>query len=130
MTRIALIAHDDEKPEMIDFAGTFASYLEDVEVVTTGTTGKRIEEEVGLDVERKASGPYGGDLQIGGEVADGRVDGIVFLRDPLTAQPHEPDISALLRICDVHDVPLATTRTSAEYVLAGLAREDGIDLDS
>ena len=128
MTRIALIAHDDEKPEMIDFASTYDDYLAEIEVVTTGTTGKRIQEETGIDVERKASGPLGGDLQIGAEVAEDRLDGIVFLRDPLTAQPHEPDITALLRICDVHDTPMATTRTAAEYLLAGLADDDGVDL--
>jgi len=128
MTRIALIAHDDEKPEMIDFANEHKSYLQDIEVVTTGTTGKRIEDEVGIDVDRKQSGPLGGDLQIGAEVADEKLDGIIFLRDPLTAQPHEPDISALLRICDVHDTPMATTRQSAEYLLTGLALEDGVEL--
>ena len=129
MTRIALIAHDDEKPEMLDFASTHKSYLADIDIVTTGTTGKRIQDEVGIEVERKASGPLGGDMQIGGEVADDKLDGIIFLRDPLTAQPHEPDISALLRICDVHDTPLATTRTAAEYLLTGLALEDGVDLN-
>jgi len=129
MTRIALIAHDDEKPEMLDFAGTHREYLETIDIVTTGTTGTRIQAETGLEVERKASGPMGGDLQIGAEVVDERLDGIVFLRDPLTAQPHEPDISALLRICDVHDTPLATTRSGAEYLLAGVAEEDGVDLD-
>lgn len=129
MTRIALIAHDDEKPEMLEFAETHRSYLEEIDIVTTGTTGKRIQEETGLEVERKSSGPMGGDFQIGAEAAEGRIDGIVFLRDPLTAQPHEPDISALLRICDVHDVPLATTRTAAEYLLAGVATEDGVDLE-
>ncbi|MUV89264.1 methylglyoxal synthase [Halapricum sp. CBA1109] len=128
MTRIALIAHDDEKPEMIDFASDHADYLDDIEIVTTGTTGKRIEAETGVDVERKQSGPLGGDLQIGAEVADESLDGIIFLRDPLTAQPHEPDISALLRICDVHDTPMATTRSSAEYLLTGLALDDGVDL--
>lgn len=121
MTRVALIAHDDEKPEMIDLAESYESLLAGFDLVGTGTTGKRIAEETGLTVERKASGPMGGDAQIATEVVEGRLDGIVFLRDPLTAQPHEPDISALLRICDVHDVPLATTRTTAEYVLDGLA---------
>ncbi|WP_227133296.1 methylglyoxal synthase [Halorubellus salinus] len=128
MTRIALIAHDDEKPEMLDFAATHEPYLSTIDIVTTGTTGERIRDEVGLSVDRKASGPMGGDLQIGGMVAEDALDAIVFLRDPLTAQPHEPDISALLRICDVHDVPLATTRTAAEYVLAGVAAEDGVEL--
>ncbi|WP_181685985.1 methylglyoxal synthase [Halorhabdus salina] len=121
MTRIALIAHDDEKPEMIDFVRSHEDDLSQLELVCTGTTGKRIMEETDLDVERKQSGPLGGDTQIGAEVADEAVDGIVFLRDPLTAQPHEPDISALLRICDVHDTPMATTRTSAEFLIEGLA---------
>ena len=123
MTRLALIAHDDEKPEMIELVESYESVLSGFELVGTGTTGKRVAEETGLTVERKESGPLGGDAQIAAEVAGERLDGIVFLRDPLMAQPHEPDISALLRICDVHDVPLATTRTSAEYVLDGLAAD-------
>ena len=123
MTRLALIAHDDEKPEMIELAESYESVLSGFELVGTGTTGKRVAEETGLTVERKESGPLGGDAQLAAEVAAERLDGIIFLRDPLTAQPHEPDISALLRICDVHDVPLATTRTSAEYVLDGLAAD-------
>ena len=123
MTRLALIAHDDEKPEMIDLAESYESVLSGFDLVGTGTTGKRVAEETGLTVERKESGPLGGDAQIAAEVAGERLDGIIFLRDPLMAQPHEPDISALLRICDVHDVPLATTRTSAEYVLDGLAAD-------
>ena len=123
MTRLALIAHDDEKPEIIDLAESYESVLSGFDLVGTGTTGKRIAEETGLTVERKESGPLGGDAQIAAEVAGERLDGIIFLRDPLMAQPHEPDISALLRLCDVHDVPLATTRTSAEYVLDGLAAD-------
>ncbi|WP_436907068.1 methylglyoxal synthase [Halosimplex marinum] len=123
MTRLALIAHDDEKPEMIDLAETYESLLSTFDLVGTGTTGKRVAEATGLPVERKESGPIGGDAQIAAEVAEDRLDGIIFLRDPLTAQPHEPDISALLRICDVHDTPLATTRTSAEYLLDGLAAD-------
>jgi len=127
MTRVALIAHDDEKPEMIDLAQSYEATLSEFDLVGTGTTSKRIMAETDLTVERKESGPMGGDTQIGAEVAEGRMDGIVFLRDPLTAQPHEPDISALLRICDVHDVPLATTRTSAEYILDGLVRDESDD---
>ncbi|MFB6149508.1 MAG: methylglyoxal synthase [Halobacteriales archaeon] len=115
-----LIAHDDEKPEMIDLVRTYEDTLSAFDLVATGTTGQRIMDETGLTLKRKQSGPLGGDTQIGTEVVEGRLDGIVFLRDPLTAQPHEPDISALLRICDVHDVPLATTRTSAEFLLDGL----------
>ena len=123
MTRVALIAHDEKKPDIIDLAQTYESLLSEFDIVGTGTTGKRIMEETDLTVDRKESGPLGGDTQIGTEAVEGRLDGIVFLRDPLTAQPHEPDISALLRICDVHDVPLATTHTGAEYLLNGLAAD-------
>ncbi|WP_018256725.1 methylglyoxal synthase [Halomicrobium katesii] len=127
MTRVALIAHDEKKPDIIDLAREYEDLLSTFELVGTGTTGKRITEETNLTVERKESGPVGGDTQIGAEVVDGRIDGIVFLRDPQTAQPHEPDISALLRICDVHDVPLATTETGAVYLLDGLATEAGVE---
>lgn len=123
MTRVALIAHDEQKPDLVEFARRHAAVLREFDLVATGTTGKRLIKETDLDVERKGSGPLGGDLQIGAEVADDRLDAIVFLRDPLTAQPHEPDISALLRICDVHDTPLATNRASAEFVVEGLARD-------
>ncbi|WP_128475863.1 methylglyoxal synthase [Halorussus pelagicus] len=123
MPRVALIAHDDEKPEIIDLANEYESSLSSFDLVATGTTGERIAAETDLEIERKESGPIGGDTQIGAEVVENRLDGIVFLRDPLTAQPHEPDIAALLRLCDVHDVPMATTRTSAEYLLDGLAAE-------
>jgi methylglyoxal synthase len=123
MTRVALIAHDDEKPEMIDLVRTYESLLSEFDLVGTGTTGQRISDETDLEIERKQSGPLGGDMQIGGEVAQDEIDAVVFLRDPHTAQPHEPDITALLRICDVHDVPLATTRTSAEYILDGVAAD-------
>jgi len=125
--RVALIAHDDEKSEMIDLVESYEGILSRFELVGTGTTGKRITEETSLEVERKKSGPLGGDTQIGAEVAEDRIDAIIFLRDPLTAQPHEPDIAALLRICDVNDVPLATTRTGAEYVLEGLDRDQAAE---
>jgi len=123
MTRVALIAHDEKKPTMIDLAREHEAFLSSVDLLATGTTGARLIEETSLSVERKLSGPQGGDAEISAEVARGEVDAVVFLRDPLTAQPHEPDISALLRICDVHDVPLATTRSAAEYLLAGLDAE-------
>jgi methylglyoxal synthase len=121
MTRVALIAHDEEKPEIIDLVHAYEDLLSTFDLVGTGTTGKRITNETELTVEQKKSGPVGGDLMIGAEIAGNRLDGVIFLRDPLTAQPHEPDISALLRICDVHDTPLATTRSSAEFLLDGLA---------
>ena len=118
--RIALIAHDELKDEMVEFVTKHAATLDDCDLVTTGTTGKRIGEETGLAVNRQASGPYGGDLQIGAMIANDAIDGVVFLRDPLTAQAHEPDISALLRVCDVKDVPLATNVASGELLVEGL----------
>ncbi|MDF9744334.1 methylglyoxal synthase [Natrinema salsiterrestre] len=121
MTRVALIAHDEKKPDLIDFARAHEDQLRAYDLIATGTTGKRLIDEVGLEIERKESGPLGGDMMIGSEVAEGKLDGIVFLRDPLRAQPHEPDISALLRICDVHDTALATNLASAEFLIEGLA---------
>ncbi|MFB6090226.1 MAG: methylglyoxal synthase [Halobellus sp.] len=120
--RLALIAHDEKKPEIIEFVRNRRESLERMDLLATGTTGKRIREATGLDVERKQSGPIGGDMQIGAEIAEETCDGVIFLRDPLTAQPHEPDITALLRICDVHDVPLATNLASADAVLDELVR--------
>jgi methylglyoxal synthase len=128
MTRVALIAHDDEKPKIIELAREYESILSTFDLVATGTTGERIAEETGLGVERKESGPIGGDTQIGAEVVEGRVNGVVFLRDPLTAQPHEPDITALLRLCDVHDTPMATTRSAAAYLLDGLAADADVEI--
>ncbi|XVH30781.1 methylglyoxal synthase [Haloferacaceae archaeon DSL9] len=122
--RLALIAHDEKKPELIEFVREHEPRLADAELMATGTTGKRLMEATDLDVERKESGPLGGDLMIGSEIADGTCDGVIFLRDPLTAQPHEPDISALLRICDVHDVPLATNLASADSLIDGLFPPD------
>ena len=121
MTRVALIAHDEKKSELIEFTQAHEAQLREYDLIATGTTGKRLMEATDLEVERKESGPLGGDLMIGSEVAEGILDGIVFLRDPLRAQPHEPDISALLRICDVHDTALATNLASAEFLIEGLA---------
>lgn len=125
--RIALIAHDEKKDDLIEFAQSHEERLKQFDLTGTGTTGKRIMEETDLTVDRKESGPLGGDMMIGAEVAEGECEAIIFIRDVLTAQPHEPDISALLRICDVHDIPLATNLTSAEHVIDGLAREMGLD---
>jgi methylglyoxal synthase len=83
-----------------------------------------IAEEVGLSLERVAHGPYGGDLIIGGRVAEGQIEAVIFFRDPLTAQPHEPDVSALMRVCGVHDVPLALNNATAEAVIAYLKRNE------
>lgn len=120
--RIALIAHDRKKDAMVALATEFAAQLRQHTLMATGTTGGRLQAEVGLSVERLLSGPLGGDLQIGARLSMGEVDCVVFLRDPMTAQPHEPDINALVRACDVHDVPCATNLTTARLVLKALAR--------
>ncbi len=118
--RIALIAHDQKKVDMVLFVKKHGELLARHSLIATGTTGKVVEEATGLPVVKMQSGPYGGDQQIGAEVAAGRVDAVIFLRDPLTAQPHEPDITALMRVCDVHNVPLATNTATAEVMVAGL----------
>ncbi len=117
---IALIAHDAQKDRMIELARAFRPTLAAHRLVATGTTGTRLREQLGLEVECLRSGPLGGDLQIGARLADGAIDLVVFLRDPMTAQPHEPDISALLRACDVHDVACATNVATATRLLDGL----------
>jgi methylglyoxal synthase len=120
--RIALIAHDHKKDEMVLLAREFAGFLSRCQLVATGTTGGRLHAEAGLDVECMLSGPMGGDLQIGARLATGAVDAVVFLRDPMTPQPHEPDINALVRACDVHNVPCATNIAGGRILLAELSR--------
>ncbi|MFW5662700.1 MAG: methylglyoxal synthase [Bacteroidota bacterium] len=120
MKRIALIAHDEKKPALIAFAKKNRDLLLQCDLIATGTTGKLIIEEVNLPVERMESGPLGGDQMIGAEIAKERLDGVIFLRDPLTSQPHEPDITALLRVCDVHNTPLATNLATADLILHGI----------
>lgn len=120
---IALIAHDRMKERMVALAGEFRAVLARHQLVATGTTGTRLRNEVGLDVECVLSGPLGGDLQIGARLATGGVQAIIFLRDPMTPQPHEPDINALIRACDVHDVPCATNITTARLVLRQIELE-------
>ena len=119
---IALIAHDRKKADIIALAGKYRELLSRHELYATGTTGKLITESTGLPITRMQSGPIGGDQQIGAMVASGTMDCIIFLRDPLTAQPHEPDVSALLRLCDVHSIPLATNLKSAEIMLDALGK--------
>jgi methylglyoxal synthase len=118
--RVALIAHDKKKPEIIDLAKKYKDVLQKHTLYATGTTGTLIMGETGLQINRMKSGPMGGDQQIGSMVADNQLDLVIFLRDPLTAQPHEPDVSALLRLCDVFSIPLSTNKTSAEIMLKAL----------
>ena len=118
--KIALTAHDKKKDEIIDLAKEYREVLGAYELYATGTTGTLIMGETALPIHRMKSGPLGGDQQIGAMLANGELDLIIFLRDPLTAQPHEPDVSALLRLCDVQKIPLATNASSARIMLDAL----------
>lgn len=121
---IALIAHDKKKEAMINFSIAYEDVLKEHQLYATGTTGTKIEAATGLNVHKFQSGPIGGDQQIGAMVANNEMDIILFLRDPLTAQPHEPDVSALMRLCDVHLIPLATNIAAAEIIIRALKRGD------
>lgn len=115
--KIALIAHDKKKEALITFVKENIDTFKRHSLYATGTTGKKLIEETGLDIHRFKSGPLGGDQEIGAMVANHNIDVIIFFRDPLTAQPHEPDVSALLRLSDVYDVPLATNEGTASAVM-------------
>lgn len=115
--RIALIAHDQKKDEMVDFSQKYKEFLSRQTLVATGTTGLKIMEATGLEIRRLKSGPLGGDQQIGALIAEGQMDLVIFLRDPLTSQPHEPDVNALIRLCDVYAIPLATNIQSANDLI-------------
>lgn len=121
---IALIAHDRKKDELVNFTLAYKHIFEKAHLFATGTTGKRVQEATGLPVHRYLSGPLGGDQQIGAMIAQNRMDLVLFFRDPLMAQPHEPDIIALLRLCDVHNIPVATNIGSAEILIKGLEHGD------
>ncbi|MEM7738890.1 MAG: methylglyoxal synthase [Deinococcota bacterium] len=126
---VALIAHDKKKLDLAIFAKDHAPILKQFSLIATGTTGSILQDKAGLTVTRLLSGPLGGDQQIGARVAQDLVIAVIFFRDPLTAQPHEPDVSALMRICDVHNVPLATNLASAEAIIAWLEHvlEQGLE---
>ena len=114
---LALIAHDAKKEDMMLLVKAHKQELAELDLVATRGTGQVIQARAGLPVTLVQSGPHGGDQQIGSLVANGDVRAVIFLRDPLMAHPHEPDVSALLRVCDVHNVPLATNLASSEAVL-------------
>ncbi len=121
---IALIAHDKKKELMVDFCIAYKGILSKHNLCATGTTGSLIIEATGMNVNLFLSGPQGGDQQIGARIAYNEIDLVLFFRDPLTAQPHEPDVSALFRLCDVHNIPLATNSATAEVMIRGLERGD------
>lgn len=121
---IALIAHDKKKNDLVHFVVAYLPIFEKHQLFATGTTGLKIHEATGLSITRFQSGPLGGDQQIGAKVAKNQMDIVIFFRDPLTAQPHEPDVSALIRLCDVYSVPLATNMGTAEVVVRSLEQGD------
>ena len=117
---IALIAHDNKKPQIVKWATENAQILSMFDLCGTGTTAGLIEQSTGLKVKKYLSGPLGGDLEIGACVAEGKVDAIIFLWDPLQSQPHDPDIKALLRIAVVYDIPIATNVSTADCIISSL----------
>ncbi|XJZ26027.1 methylglyoxal synthase [Bacillota bacterium Lsc_1132] len=117
---IALIAHDKKKDDIVQFVTAYQTIFSKHTLYATGTTGLRIKEATGLSVHRFQSGPLGGDQEIGAMIAKNQMDTVFFFRDPLTAQPHEPDVTALVRLCDVYSIPLATNMGTAELLIRGL----------
>jgi len=120
--KIAIIAHDGKKAEMVQFLSKSHDILkhEKIKLIATGTTGSHVEAG-GLKVEKVASGPKGGDAQIAAQITEGKIDMVFFFRDPFGKHPHEPDILMLVRICDVYNIPLATNPASAELMLTALS---------
>lgn len=121
MKTIALIAHDGKKADLVAFATYNRDKLKEYHLVATATTGKLLRDKVGLEVECVLSGPYGGDAQIAARVAEGTIDGVFFLVDPLDKHPHDPDIQTLLRACNVHNVPIATNVATADLIISNNA---------
>lgn len=116
--RLALIAHDEKKDDMVAFARAHQAFLHDCDIVATGTTGQRVVEAcAGLAVRRMKSGPLGGDQQIGALIAEGLIDALIFFVDPLTPMPHDVDVKALMRLAIVYDLPMALNRATAELIL-------------
>jgi len=125
MPTLALIAHDGKKDDLVEFCLRHQEQLAALDLIATGTTGKRVNEATGLSVKRMMSGPLGGDAQVAAEVAVGNVRGVVFLVDPLEAHPHDPDIRGLMRVCNVHNVPLATNLATADMLLDAIVPANG-----
>ena len=121
---IALIAHDNEKRALIEWCLEHKAALEKHTLCGTGTTARMITDQTGLPVKGYNSGPLGGDQQIGAKIVEGRIDLVIFFSDPLTAQPHDPDVKALLRIAQVYDIPMANTRATADFIITSPLMEN------
>jgi methylglyoxal synthase len=118
---LALIAHDGKKADMVAFALQHRDVLRQYHIIATASTGKLLEEKCGLTVQRMLSGPFGGDAQIAAMVAEKKVEAVFFFTDPLTSQPHDPDVQSLLRICNVHNIAIATNAATAAYIVSDKA---------
>ncbi len=125
MLTLAPIAHDGKKADLVAWATFNRQALARCRLVATAGTARLLRDKVGLEVEALRAGPEGGDIQIGARVVEGQVNAVIFLVDPMDKHPHEPDIEALLRLCNVHDVPLATNVATADAIMVWLARRDG-----
>lgn len=125
--RIGLIAHDRKKDELVDFVGRHREVFARHQLYATGHTGRLVAERLGLFVHCFLSGPEGGDQQMGSQIAEGLIDWLFFLRDPLFAHPHEPDVTALLRLCDVRSIPVATNLATAEALIPRLDQAPAAD---
>ena len=124
---IALIAHDSQKPVIIQWCEEHKDILKEHFLYGTGTTARMITDRTGLPVRGYNSGPLGGDLQIGAKIVEGRIDFVIFFSDPLTAQPHDPDVKALLRISQVYDIPIANNRATADFLITSTLMDQEYD---
>ena len=125
--RIALVAHDRKKKDLIDWGIKHRAILARHELLATGTTGRLLAEAIGQPVETMQSGPLGGDLQLGARIAEGKIDMLIFFWDPMEAQPHEPDVRALLRIGVVWNIPIACDRATADFLVTSPLMQEAYD---
>ena len=126
---IALVAHDGKKKEIVDWCDRNRDILKNHFLCGTGTTARLIAEKTGLPVKAYNSGPLGGDQQIGAKIVEGQIDFVIFFSDPLTAQPHDPDVKALLRIAQVYDIPIANNKASADFMISSPLMDEEYEHD-